>query len=217
MTNKTLTLATLMLATTALTTGAEAGGVRLMFGGPLGMFNAHPHMSSGPGGNWRYNRHIARPDYFDEPSYRRIRRPVPVEVVDEAPARRVVKAKTEETSNEVKTAKTDDKSTTADSTPTIFIPESPPLTGTQSTPAPEHTAALAPTVVSKAEDTTTQIPVKQEPLKTSDVAPAAPETTAPAKSETADKDEPRKTGAMKKLCRRFSAAVAGLIDVPCGD
>jgi hypothetical protein len=52
------TLAALFVAAIAVPSAAEAGGVRLQFGGPLGSFVAHPHLSSGPGGTMR-NRSYA--------------------------------------------------------------------------------------------------------------------------------------------------------------
>ena len=218
MTTKALTLAALMLATTTLASTAEAGGVRLSFGGPLGMFTAHPNHSSGPGGTAR-NQHYAKPEarHYAKPSYvgrkhqeeeapvRHVKRAAPKVEVAETPAPRKVKKQPKiviekpevDEQVEVQTAKLDDKSVISDVTPSIYVPETPvaaaEFTGTQSTAAVIRTAALTPapvTVVTKE--------AKQE------------EAAKPAKVEKSDT-----TAA--KICRRFSAVIAGLIEIPCGN
>ena len=217
MTTKTLTLAALMLASTTLVSAAEAGGVRLSFGGPLGSFTAHPNQSSGPGGTARKEhcakpapKHYAKPSYVgrkhqeDEAPVRHVKRAAPKVEVAETPAPRkirkpkVVIEKPEIAEQvEVQTAKLDDKSVISDVTPSIYLPETPvaasELTGTQSSPAVVRTAALTPapeaTVVAKEAKQEAAKPVKAE----------KPETAA------------------AKICRRFSAAIAGLIEIPCGN
>ncbi len=103
---------------------------------------------------------------------------------------------------EVQTAKLDDKSVVSDVTPSIYVPETPvaanEFTGTQSTAAVIRTAALSPA---------------------SEVAVVAAETkdeAEPAKPAKAEKAEKSETAAAK-ICRRFSAAIAGLIEIPCGN
>lgn len=217
MTTKTLTLAALMLASTTLVSAAEAGGVRLSFGGPLGSFTAHPNQSSGPGGTARKEhcakpapKHYAKPSYVgrkhqeDEAPVRHVKRAAPKVEVAETPAPRkirkpkVVIEKPEIAEQvEVQTAKLDDKSVISDVTPSIYLPETPvaasEFTGTQSSPAVVRTAALTPapeaTVVAKEAKQEAAKPVKAE----------KPETAA------------------AKICRRFSAAIAGLIEIPCGN
>ena len=217
MTTKTLTLAALKLASTTLVSAAEAGGVRLSFGGPLGSFTAHPNQSSGPGGTARKEhcakpapKHYAKPSYVgrkhqeDEAPVRHVKRAAPKVEVAETPAPRkirkpkVVIEKPEIAEQvEVQTAKLDDKSVISDVTPSIYLPETPvaasELTGTQSSPAVVRTAALTPapeaTVVAKEAKQEAAKPVKAE----------KPETAA------------------AKICRRFSAAIAGLIEIPCGN
>ena len=217
MTTKTLTLAALMLASTTLVSAAEAGGVRLSFGGPLGSFTAHPNQSSGPGGTARKEhcakpapKHYAKPSYVgrkhqeDEAPVRHVKRAAPKVEVAETPAPRkirkpkVVIEKPEIAEQvEVQTAKLDDKSVMSDVTPSIYLPETPvaasEFTGTQSSPAVVRTAALTPapeaTVVAKEAKQEAAKPVKAE----------KPETAA------------------AKICRRFSAAIAGLIEIPCGN
>ncbi len=217
MTTKTLTLASLMLASTTLVSAAEAGGVRLSFGGPLGSFTAHPNQSSGPGGTARKEhcakpapKHYAKPSYVgrkhqeDEAPVRHVKRAAPKVEVAETPAPRkirkpkVVIEKPEIAEQvEVQTAKLDDKSVISDVTPSIYLPETPvaasEFTGTQSSPAVVRTAALTPapeaTVVAKEAKQEAAKPVKAE----------KPETAA------------------AKICRRFSAAIAGLIEIPCGN
>ncbi len=220
MTTKALTLAALMLASTTLISTAEAGGVRLSFGGPLGSFVAHPNQSSGPGGTAR-KEHCAKPEarHYAKPSYlgrkhqeeaapvRHVKRATPkVEVAEETPAPRKIRKpkividKPEVAEQvEVQTAKLDDKSVVSDVTPSIYVPETPvaaaEFTGTQSTAAVVPTAALTP-----APETTT-VAAKEPEAKQAEAA-------KPAKAEKSDT-----TAA--KICRRFSAAIAGLIEIPC--
>ena len=221
MTTKALTLAALMLASTTLASTAEAGGVRLSFGGPLGSFTAHPNQSSGPGGTARHQHcakasehHYAKPSYLgrkhqeEDAPVRHVKRAAPRIEVAETPAPRkirkpkIVIEKPEVNEQvEVQTAKLDDKSVVSDVTPSIYVPETPvaaaEFTGTQSTAGVVRTAALTPapevTVVAKE--------AKED------------ETSKPAKAEKAEKIETTAS----KICRRFSAAIAGLIEIPCGN
>ena len=219
MTTKALTLAALMLASTTLVSTAEAGGIRLSFGGPLGYFTAHPNHSSGPGGTAR-NEHYAKPTAhnYAKPSYvgrkhqedeapvRHVKRAAPkIEVAEETPAPRkirkpkVVIEKPEVTEQvEVQTAKLDDKSVISDASPSIYVPGTPvaasEFTGTQSTQAVVRTAALTPAP----EVAVATTDVKQE------------EASKPVKAE-------KKETTAAKICRRFSAAIAGLIEIPCGN
>lgn len=230
MTKKTLKIAALMLASTTMISSADAGGVRLQFGGPLGSFVAHPNHSSGPGGTAR-KQHYAKS--YDKPSYgkpsyvgrkqhdedeapvRKAKKIAPkVEVAEEAPAARKIrkpkividKPETAESPVEVKTAKVEDKTTITDATPSIFVPDAPParteeILGTQSTNPATRTAALTPASE------------PAETVKTEDVK---------AEEPAADKDEPKNAEAKAestaaKICRKFSAVIAGLVEIPCGN
>lgn len=219
MTTKALTLAALMLASTTLVSAAEAGGIRLSFGGPLGSFTAHPNQSSGPGGTAR-KEHCAKPaaQHYAKPSYlgrkhQEVEAPVrqakkhaaPKVEVAEAPVQRkirkpkVVIEKPEVAEQvEVQTAKLDDKSVISDVSPSIYVPETPvatsELTGTQSTAAVVRTAALTPAPEASVVATETKKEEAAKPVKAE-----KPETAA------------------AKICRRFSAAIAGLIEIPCGN
>lgn len=251
MTKTISTLAALFLATSALSSTAHAGGVRLSFGGPLGSFTAHDRLSDGPGGTARYARHCDKPSRASKPysvarnhddddaPVRRTARKAPVEVaeapVHKMPRKPKVYIEKEETKPEVKTAKLEDKSIISDA-PAITVPESPAaqLTGTQSTPAPvtaqTATPAAAPAPAPAA--TTQTAALETAPITAPVVAPdAEPKTTVsatevvtePAKAEPvkAEPEKPAKSAKGKsdsmaaRLCKRFSAAVAGLVDVPC--
>ena len=257
---KALALAAALLTTTSLSS-AQAGGLRVGFGFPLGSFTVHPNLSSGPGGTARgrdsyegrnYPRSVARShskdddapahcakraakvDADEEPAPKKIHRQPKPEVAEDAPApkkihhakapetapARIVKVKADDSPVEIKTAKVETKSAASHSAPVIYIPEAPvnvpQLSGTQSTPAPIKTASLGPAEFKSPETATAVVPVA-EPLKTTAVTHTDVEAK-PAKSES--KAEPKKsavTTEVKKLCRKFSAAVAALIDVPCGD
>lgn len=270
MTKTLSTLAALFLASSALSSAAHAGGVRLSFGGPLGSFTAHEKLSDGPGGTARYARpHCDKPSYASKPSYsvaRRqnddddapARRPVhkvqkaPVEVaeapVHKMPRKPKVYIEKQETKPEVKTAKLEDKAVISDAAPAITIPQSPvaqpQLSGTQSTPS-AAASTPAPTPAQTAAQTVTQTPtpapvpvathtasLETAPITAPAIAPdAEPKTTVsatevatePAKAEPvkAEAEKPAKNAKGKsdsmatRLCKRFSAAVAGLVDVPC--
>ena len=252
MTAKTFLLAAALLATTTFSSGAQAGGIRLNMGGPLGSFTAHPHLSSGPGGTGaeRHSSPHCQPraisrGYHEEtpvhhahhsaqsvevaeeaPAPRKIKRQPKPDVQDDAPPVTVAKAKPVplEKPVEVQTAKLEDKAIVSDAAPSIFIPDSPAMTaqlqGTQSTPAPLKTAALGP-AVSTYSAALDKPAVNVEPLKTG--AAATPVEVKPAvaeKTAKVEKAEPKKaetTSSVSKLCRKFSAAVADLITVPCGE
>lgn len=235
MSAKALALAAALLATTAISTSANAGGVRLGFGFPLGSFTAHPNLSSGPAGTARGRdtaEHCEKPrvarSYHnddDDAPVRKAKRAPKVEVADDEPApKKIAKQHKNEVADEpaaeVKTAKLEtkdaDTKTVNHAAPVIFIPETPvavpALSGTQSTPAPIKVASLEPVEIKQPQVMAAVVPVA-EPLKT--------EVMTETKSEvkTTPKTETKSSVALeaKKLCRRFSAAIAGLIDVPCGD
>lgn len=210
MTKNSLALAAVLLASTTLTGTANAGGLRvgLGFGFPLGHFVAHEMMHDS--GRPVYNKHCDKPRVVARSTR---------SYDDDAPARKIVKRSpkmeaakpVEEKEVEVKTAKLEDKTTATDATPVIYVPDTPPvsnITGTQSTPSSLRTAALTTDAPSTA---------TTEPAKTDSAKAETPKVEAKTeKTETAKtEDEPKSKGNLQKLCRRFSAAIAGLIDVPC--
>jgi hypothetical protein len=261
MTKTISTLAALFLATSALSSAAEAGGVRLSFGGPRGSFTAHERLSDGPAGTARYARpHCDKPSYASKPSYsvsrhnsdddarRSVRKKVEVAEapVHKTPRKPKVYIEKEDTKPEVKTAKLEDKSVISDAAPAITIPQSPTaqpqVNGTQSSPAvtastPAQTAAQTATETATATpapvSTTQTAALETAPITGPVIAPdAEPKTTVsatevasePAKAEPVkvEPEKPAKTAKGKsdssmaaRLCKRFSAAVAGVIDVPC--
>lgn len=245
MTKSISTLAALFLAASAPSSAAEAGGVRLQFGGPLGSFTAHPHVSSGPGGTARYaqhsyKRHVSKPAYLGAarrkaPSIaiaQQQRRAAKVEVAQSEPRKAKVAIERPAKIKPVYTAKLDDKTVTSDAAPLINVPRTPevPVVGTQSTPS----TVQAP--VTTVETVKTETAALQQPVATPTVsiAPdAEPQTdtvavtTAPATVEAAtveaaaepvkeETKEAAKSDSMaNRICRRFSAVIAGLVEVPC--
>lgn len=240
MTKTISTLAALFLATSALSSAAEAGGgVRLQFGGPLGSFTAHPHLSSGPGGTARYaqagkhsyKRHISKPAYVAA-----ARRKAPsidvAQQVPEQPRKAKIAVERPVKVKPVYTAKLVDKDVTNDAAPAINVPRTPelPVVGTQSTPAPVDTNAKA-----SSDQTVTETAAlhQAEAKPTVSVAPdaepqtgtvaattePATETSAPVTvatpAETVKDDKAKNDSMAARICRRFSAAIAGLIEVPC--
>lgn len=241
------TLAALFVAAIAVPSAAEAGGVRLQFGGPLGSFVAHPHLSSGPGGTMRSRSYAeSRSSYGARCKQRELaqaRKARQIQIAQQAAqarkareiaeARRIELARAAEARRDktevaaraagkaqvVQSAKLEDKTVTSDA-PSIFVPESPApdarFSGTQSTPAPARTAAVETSEADtgtgiEAEDKTEVVvlPVVEEnDPKAAETTQATPVEAKPEKKET-------NTTVAEKICRRFSAAIAGLITVPC--
>jgi hypothetical protein len=250
MSKTALSLAAALMAATAISTSAQAGGVRLGFGFPLGVFAASQLMASGPGGGHHdaeRPRSLSR-SHSEEDAPRRVKRAAPKEEVAEAPVRKAKRAAPKEDVAEapvrkvkraapqeevaeapvrkvkraapkvdvaeapaprprklVKTAKLEDTSVANDVTPetadnaaahtdAMFsqpVPkvEASNMTGTQSTPAAVRIASLAPR---KAATTVTTAEPASEPSSKIKITPE-----------------------IRRLCRKFSAAIAGMIDIPC--
>jgi hypothetical protein len=228
MTKTTLAaLAAALIAGSALSSTAQAGGVRVGFGFPLGSFVAHSHQSYNQSSSYGYRkscdkpvraaRHVQR----EEAPVRKAHRPAPkIKVVEEAPVRVIKKTKP------IQTATLENNEVKNDAAPTVYVPAAPAAVEkpAEATSAPVTTAALAPTLSdSKPTETTTATatPATIEPVKATTVAPVKEDVKADApkteKIEKVEKDttKVKVSGEAKRLCRRFSAAIAGLIDVPC--
>ncbi len=211
MTKTALTLAAALLAGTTLSNAANAGGIRLGFGMPLGSFVAHSNQSynskpSSGYGEKKCAKKAAPARHYvkhEEPAPRKVVKhtaPKKIEVAEEAPVRRIKKVVKAPVA--IQTATLEDKAIISDAAPSIVVPETPPaadVTGTQSTPA-----------IETANVTTETAPAVTEEVKT-ELA-----TVETAKVETEEsKRKINLTSEAKRVCRRFSAAIAGLIDVPC--
>jgi hypothetical protein len=189
MTKTTLTLAAALLAGTTLTSAANAGGIRVGFGFPLGSFVAHSNQSYSGGGYG--HRNCNHRHYAARPRHHRPTKVVKAKSKPQAVASKPVK-------QVVKTAKLEDKLVTDDST-TTEIAKTPATTNNETKPA-EATNTT----------TTSSIDKKSETPKV--------EKTASIETSPTDKTETKATSVtakVKHVCRRFSAAVAGLVDVPC--
>jgi hypothetical protein len=185
MTKITLTLAAALLAGTTLTSAANAGGLRVGFGFPLGSFIAHSAQNSMDDG---YSRRYERRRRVYEAERAPVRKAKPVSKV--ATVKPVAK-------QVIKTAKLEDK-LSSDPATTTEIAKTSDVTTASTTPA--STPAPAATT-----NTTTAETAKVEKVATVD------KTTTEAKSNTSE------TAPAKQICRRYSAAIAGLVDVPCNE
>jgi hypothetical protein len=191
MTKMTFALAAALLAGTTMTSAANAGGIRLGFGFPLGSFIAHSNQNYG-GNDYRgYERpRYVRRDYQDDAPARKIakvRHAPRVEVADvpvKAPAAPVVK-----------TAKLEDKLSSDPATTTAI--EKTPVATSDTTPA---------------KDTTTGSIKKASTTDKTDTVATSEKTDASVKS---DAETTTANAETKHVCRRYSAAIAGLVDVPC--
>ncbi len=185
MTKITLTLAAALLAGTTLTSSANAGGLRVGFGFPLGSFIAHSAQNSMDDG---YSRRYERRRRVYEAERAPVRKAKPVSKV--ATAKPVAK-------QVITTAKLEDK-LSSDPATTTEIAKTSDVTTASTTPA--STPAPAATT-----NTTTAETAKVEKVATVD------KTTTESKSNTSE------TAPAKQICRRYSAAIAGLVDVPCNE
>jgi hypothetical protein len=206
MTKTTLALAAALLAGTTLTSAANAGGVRVGFGFPLGSFIAHSNQSySGEG--YGSGRNCHKPRYAARRQYEAAA--APVRKIKRAPKAAVAYKVSKP---EVQTAKLEDKLITNDET-TTEIAKTPAadVSGTQSTASTSTTTtAVLDKETDKAATTTTPAMAKVE-------APKVEKVATVEKTETSGKAEQKTISvpAAKRVCRRFSAAIAGLVDVPC--
>jgi hypothetical protein len=202
MTKTTLTLAAALLAGTTLTSAANAGGIRVGFGFPLGSFIAHSNQSYSGGGyghrNCNHRHHAARPRHRPTTVAKAKRKPK-VEVASK-PVKQVVK-----------TAKLEDKLVTDDST-TTEIAKTPATTNNETKPAETTNTTTTSSIEKTTEDSSGSASTSTETEAPKVEQTASVETSSTDKTETKKISVPAK---IKHVCRRFSAAVAGLVDVPC--
>lgn len=185
-----LTLAAALIAGSTFATEASAGGVRLGFGFPLGSFVARPHQSSSLGNNYAYQKKCEREKLA---AMRRARAAKKVEVAQSQAARKVTKPV------EIKTAKVETKPVVAEA-PAVYVPEAPAAKEKEVTIPTTTTASVAP-----------------------ETTPAASEVkvdgTSSEKIEKVEAEQPKKAEDVasnaKRICRKFSAVIGGLVDIPC--
>lgn len=187
-------LAATILAGTAFTSAAEAGGVRVGFGFPLGSFVARSHSPDAVRGYGsrapNCHRRSAR---VSAPVRNALKKKQATQTAAHTQAPRKIKAK------QVVVAKTESKPATNDA-PVINVP---------GTPVSKPVAADIPTVQQPIETAA----IKPEPAVT-EIKAEAPKFTAT--TETVSKiEEVVATEKGKQVCRRFSALIGDLIDVPC--
>jgi len=178
MTKTTLALAAALLAGTTLTSAANAGGVRVGFGFPLGSFIAHSNQSySGEG--YGSGRNCHKPRYAARRQYEAAA--APVRKIKRAPKAAVAYKVSKP---EVQTAKLEDKLITNDET-TTEIAKTPAadVSGTQSTASTSTTTtAVLDKETDKAATTTTPAMAKVE-------APKVEKVATVEKTETSGKAE----------------------------
>jgi hypothetical protein len=203
MTKTTLTLAAALLAGTTLTNAANAGGIRVGFGFPLGSFIAHSNQSYSGGGyghrNCNHRHHAARPRHHRPSKVVKAKRKPRAQVASK-PVKQVVK-----------TAKLEDKLVTDDST-TTEIAKTPATTNNETKPAETSNTTTTSSIEKTTEDSSGSAATSTETETPKVEKTASVETSSTDKTETKTTSVPAK---IKRVCRRFSAAVAGLVDVPC--
>lgn len=189
-----------LLAAPSFSSTAEAGGIRLGFGFPLGSFVARPHQSyGGPSG---YQQYCAK----KEARQARIAAARQQEMAARkaqaqkmAAAERAAEIKRAKAAEAIQTAKVETKPVTTEAAPTVYVPVN---TATTETTQVANTAATTTTT---------------EPAKTAALEPVAEKAPVveEAKTEKVEKSTVKVSATAKRVCRKFSAAIAGLIDVPC--
>lgn len=185
-------LAAAIVASTALTSAAEAGGIRLGFGFPLGSFVARPHSPGAyGGGHSRYDRYQAQ-EAREARKALKLKQKRELELAQARKLKAAQMAKAQAQAETVKTAKIEEKSTVSDA-PVINVPGTPAKSQVEK---PVETAAIQPEPVAeviKAEEPQTELGTQT--------------ASKPDKVEVNEK--------AKQVCRRFSALIGDLIDVPC--
>jgi hypothetical protein len=198
MNSKILALAaTVLTATTALASAAEANGVRLGFGFPLGSFVAHPAGSS-------YNHNVYQQSAPHRSSVAQEKAPA---------AKRVVhKAKSTDSKSDDVASNSSSETGTTGSTALIATANAP--AATETAPAPEAKAETPAT------DASTTTVATATPAATPAAAPAATET-APVETkaeEPKQEDASSKVSSLKKLtCKKFIPAIGLTVTVGCND
>lgn len=181
----TFALAAALVAGTTMTSVANADAVRLGFGFPLGSFVAH----SNENGSGRDYQGVARrrsvPENTASRKIAKVKRPR-AEVAKTTIEPRVTRA--------VQTAKLESK-LPADSVTTA--------TTIEKTPVAKGDATLANTAAGSITATATSGTASAEKTASTDKSVASKVDTAPAPTAT------------QHICRRYSPAIAALIDVPC--
>jgi hypothetical protein len=175
-----------------LTQAANAGGIRVGFGFPLGSFVAHPTQSYagdgyGYGRHCDHERYVRRSYHADAAPVRRIKRHRKIDVAETKPAPAPV----------IKTVKLESKLQSNPATTTEIAKTDNGTNINTSTTQPTTTASITPTAT--------------ETSKTDKIA-VADKTSADGKA-----DLKTAATAVKQVCRRYSAAIAGLVDVPCNE
>jgi hypothetical protein len=200
------TLAAAFLATTAFTSAADAG-VRVGFGFPLGSFVAHRFESQSASPNWHHSRQRSviaaqkkRQALMAQQAKAEKMRKIHAAKLAAEKAR-IAAAKKKAA---IETAKAEDRTEAA---PAIYVPDSPSVRGTQSTPAVQ-TATVEPTEV-VAEPVKEEIQTEPATTVQAETVEETSTTEAPAKSTVKVAER------AKQVCRRFSALIGSLIDVPC--
>lgn len=198
------------IAACASVGNAEAGGIRLGFGGPMASFIASPTHGGGGGSSYGRGAHCHKPapqiaNHYEPPHHTEVRRSEPkVARAEPKPSHQ----EKNQTSSAPKVSKVAD--TTADkSTSTNESPVG--ASGALALAQTDTAAATAPAVV----DETTQTPAE-----TVTPAPATPEVTAAAEPvkavEPVKPAEVAKTEPAKDVgCKKFIPSVGVTIDVGC--
>ena len=182
MTRTALTIAVALIAGTTLSNAANAGGVRLGFGFPLGSFVAKPFQGSSLGGGYGHKKSYKKPTY----AARKAPRPAQVDVAET----RQVKAKPAP----VKTANVETKTIATDA-PTVYVPTTPV----------------------KAEETKTQETAALTPETAEQETEVKVDNSRNEKVEKVEAEQPttEENSSTKRVCRKFSAVVGGLVEAPC--
>lgn len=190
-----------LISAPSFSSTAEAGGIRLGFGFPLGSFVARPHQSYGaPSGYQQYCAKKAAREARYAAARQQEAAARKAQAQKMAALEKSAQIKRAKAAEAIQTAKVETKPVTTDAAPTVYVPVN------------TATTATTPVVNTAATTTTTTEPAKTAALEP--VVEKAP-VVEEVKTVKVEKSTVNISANAKRVCRRFSAAIAGLIDVPC--
>lgn len=205
MTKTALAIAAALIAGSTFTTTADAGGIRVGFGFPLGSFVARPHQSYDAAPSYKARRHHNEA----AAAARQAKRAAAKAEYAEAQQRARKAAKQQAAAKQaaakqatIKTANVESKSIKSDVVPAITVPATP-VTQVVATTQTE-TETVRKVAIATEPDPALNSTVGVETSKVEKTVEVEKVETKASTKETA-----------KRVCRKFSAAIAELIDVPC--
>jgi hypothetical protein len=217
MTRPALAIATALIAATSPTNGAEAGGLRLGFGMPLGTFVASPFAP----GSVHQPRHSSGYNKLQQQREANVRaakianakREYAAKQEAEARRQAVARAETADKAQvknaEITTAKVETSTATTEAAPMIKIPDAPVNVAAPAAASYAEVAKVG--VIDDAVRIAAPKTAALQQVVTIEKEPASTTTVA----DKVDAEPTKVADTAQRICRRFSAVIGGLVDIPC--